>query len=205
MTQQALKRLIQAAQRRDTIMGDVSSLLAAKAELAAAAKAAETAIAETEIWVPIPYKPGNPQPRIKDGVYRGIRIDGKGGFEGLLKAAAAPDLNYNANEKGIAIWRYLDQSTAHLPPELRSKMDRVCDADGASGLDPTMPVFYSYTYGWFMPVSCEKDADPNSEASYPEALRKIRIYARDHQVSLVRFDSNGIINTELPLFEECQP
>ena len=82
MTQQALKRLIQAAQRRDTIMGDVSSLLAAKAELAAAAKAAETAIAETEIWVPIPYKPGNPQPRIKDGVYRGIRIDGKGGFEG---------------------------------------------------------------------------------------------------------------------------
>ena len=36
-----------------------------------------------ERWEPIPYTPGDPQPRISDGVYRGIRIDGRGGFEGI--------------------------------------------------------------------------------------------------------------------------
>ncbi len=37
----------------------------------------------TDGWVPIPYTPGDPQPRIADGVYRGIRSDGRGGYEGL--------------------------------------------------------------------------------------------------------------------------
>ncbi len=39
-----------------------------------------------EHWVPIAYNQGDPQPRISDGVYRGIRSDGKGGYEGLPRA-----------------------------------------------------------------------------------------------------------------------
>jgi hypothetical protein len=38
---------------------------------------------DVDEWVPIPYNPGDPQPRITDGVYRGIRTDGRGGFEGI--------------------------------------------------------------------------------------------------------------------------
>jgi hypothetical protein len=36
-----------------------------------------------EIWVKIPHTPGDPKPRISDGVYRGIRLAADGGFEGI--------------------------------------------------------------------------------------------------------------------------
>jgi hypothetical protein len=45
----ALKRLSQAASSRETIMGDVSSLLDAKAELAAARKAADAVITKNSM------------------------------------------------------------------------------------------------------------------------------------------------------------
>ncbi len=38
---------------------------------------------DSEEWVQIPHNPGDPQPRISDGIYRGIRTDGKGGFQGI--------------------------------------------------------------------------------------------------------------------------
>jgi hypothetical protein len=196
---EALKRLVLTAQRRETIMGDVSSLLDAKAELAAAVKAAVVVIAETETWVPIPYTSGEPQPRIKDGIYRGIRINGKGGFEGLLSAAAEPDLDYNPNKKGVAIWRYLDLSTGHLPPSLREELPGWWQWTADH-----LPILYPYEYGWFMPVCCEKDADVEREAGYHPVFQLIRAYARQHRCSLVRFDADGMVNQELPIYEEVE-
>ena len=54
----------------------------------AALTAALPAPGDAGDWVTIPHKPGDPQPRISEGVYRAIRMAGHGGFEGLRVSAA---------------------------------------------------------------------------------------------------------------------
>ena len=57
---------------------------ALRAEVAALREAAALVQGKiVEQWEPIPYTPGDPQPRISEGIYRGIRTDGRGGFEGI--------------------------------------------------------------------------------------------------------------------------
>jgi hypothetical protein len=45
----------------------------------------------SEQWEPIPYTPGDPQPQISDGIYSGIRTDGRGGFEGIRARTGGGD------------------------------------------------------------------------------------------------------------------
>lgn len=70
----------------------------------------------TEGWVRIPHKPGDPQPRIADGVYRGIRSDGRGGYEGL--PGDAPRLTTVADLAEIL--SRVDLAIFYYPRELKT-------------------------------------------------------------------------------------
>jgi hypothetical protein len=88
-----------------TYWGDDPANTADQAFEKAASDIARASLSRTEVqgvvaegWVPIPYKPGDPQPRISGGVWRGIRTNGAGGFEGIPVKPPAPSTDAREGE-----------------------------------------------------------------------------------------------------------
>lgn len=54
-------------------------------------------------WQAIHHTPGDPQPLISDGVYRGVRSDGRGGYEGIL-VGDKPHCMWALTDPDLDLW-----------------------------------------------------------------------------------------------------
>jgi len=105
---------------------------------------------------------------------------------------------YNVGPDGVAVWKYLDISTAHLPMNLRSSLTE----ENLEDIRWRGPVLHAYRYGWVMPVCREQDAEHTEEARYATPFRDIIAFARKHECSMVRIDADGVVTPGLPVYEE---
>lgn len=69
-----------------------------------------------ERWEPISWRPGQSHPRI-DSVWRGVRSNGHGGFEGLRWAGGWPSIDERIQGQLLLIRVILGLNPAHDPVE----------------------------------------------------------------------------------------
>lgn len=103
------------------------------------------------------------------------------------------------------IHRYLDLSTAHLDGETAELLNgghRLVEGDVVYG-----PVFLqvcsnddSEEYGWLMPV-LEQPEFIEAEKHYPQCIRDCLALARRHECNYIRFDRDGEVAEELPVYD----
>lgn len=97
--------------------------------------------------------------------------------------------------------KYLDLSTAHLPPEYRELIDGARD-DGGSGPIPGCIVTPTH-YGCWMWVPDEPTLPDNRpEGGWDQRLLKILVYARELGCNWILFDADDEEDEELPVFED---
>lgn len=101
----------------------------------------------------------------------------------------------------MAIFKYLDLSTAHLSAETKGDFDLIGDVNNPTGLTVA-----KYDYGYFVsvPESMEAVDTPHgvTKRKLPDDLREVLKFALRNGCCVVRFDADAEVVDGLPVFNE---
>jgi len=112
------------------------------------------------------------------------------GLTGLTRALSRRRTGARAADSDLAIHRFLELSTAHLPQQS-------CDSLGSHDA----VIAYRTNYGWLMHVPEDGDDLAEEHDRRPAELLPIITLARMHGCSYVLFDREARQISALPVFE----
>lgn len=98
----------------------------------------------------------------------------------------------------MAIYNYLDLSTAHISVATREELDLINDVNNMTGLTVAQ-----YKYGFFISVPESAEEIDACAVKVPKDLHDILKYARKNNCDVVRLDADAERIADLPVCEEA--